>query len=74
MVVLIIEKDHVFFFELKDEPPIAIDSNCPMIRQSALKRMQLIPRGIHIAWSRSDIQSGQEPAQSNRMIRLDACF
>jgi len=62
MVVLVVEQEYILILEPEREPPVAIDSNSPMVLQVSAQRMQMIARSIHVGGLGCDIQGGKQPA------------
>ena len=78
MIVLVIDKDHVFALEGKRQPPISVDLDRPMASELSLQWMQVVARRIHISRPVCHVQRGKEPSQPCGVhwlyTRLGACF
>jgi hypothetical protein len=78
VIVLVIDKDHVFAIERKCQPPITVDFDGPMAGEFSLQWMQVVARCIHISGLVCHVQRGKEPSQPCGMhwlnASLGACF
>src|ERR1700751_1772957 len=70
MVVLIIDKNRVFPFESKREPPIRIYTHGPMTLESAAQSMELPARHIHLFGRRRHVQQSELLCELRSMTRL----
>ena len=78
MIVLVIDKDHVFALERKCQPPIAVDFDRPIANKFSFQWMQVVAGGVHISGLAGHVQRGKEPSEPCGMHWLNpgfrACF
>lgn len=71
MVVLAVNQICVLLLKTKGQAPVAVDRDGPVVEQTALERMQLPARIIHIFGGLSAIQHAELQTQSYGVLRLN---
>src|ERR1039458_2845863 len=69
VVIQVINENHIRTLEGERNPPIAAYPDGPVIFKAAMKRMQVVARGVQIVWHDGGIQGRQKVAQPCGVLR-----
>lgn len=72
MIVFIIDKDSIPIFKFKGHTPVSTNPYRPSAFRIAHKRMQIVPRQVHIPWARRGIEAVQYSTKPCSMLGYNA--
>ena len=74
VIVLLVNEDCVFAFELECQAPVSADADRPVILETFGQRMKFPSRSVHVAGLPGIIERKQLQAQLAGMLRLNPSF